>query len=158
MKSAPVQKSSFLVRLRQGLLILLSIFLFTHAIAQDSTAVVGQTGIKREPKNLHGTANNKRIYFIAGLNVVGYGTSILIFNNQWYKDYPRTSFHTFNDSREWMQMDKLGHAWASYNSGRASAAMWRWAGLPDKKATWIGGLSSTVYLTVIEFLDAHSSK
>jgi hypothetical protein len=100
----------------------------------------------------------KRQWLIGSLNVVGYGTSILIFNNQWYKNYPKTSFHTFNDSKEWLQMDKLGHAWASYNSGRASAAMWRWAGVAPDKATWIGGLSSTVYLTVIEFLDAHSSK
>lgn len=55
-------------------------------------------------------------------------------------------------------MDKVGHAWAAYNSGRASAAMWKWAGVSDRKATWIGGLSSTVYLTVIEILDGHSSK
>ena len=100
----------------------------------------------------------RRQWMIGGLNVVGYGSSILIFNNQWYKNHPRTSFHTFNDSKEWLQMDKLGHVWASYNSGRASAAMWRWAGVSDKNAVWIGGLSSTVYLTVIEFLDAHSSK
>jgi hypothetical protein len=36
--------------------------------------------------------------------------------------------------------------------------MWRWAGVSPAKATWIGGLSSTVYLTAIELLDAHSSK
>ena len=53
-------------------------------------------------------------------------------------------------------MDKVGHGWAAYNTGRASAAMWKWAGLSNKKATWIGGLSGTVYLTVIELLDAHS--
>ena len=36
--------------------------------------------------------------------------------------------------------------------------MWRWAGLPQKKSALIGGLSGTAYLTVIEFLDAHSSQ
>ena len=100
----------------------------------------------------------KRQWLIGGLNVMGYGASILIFNNQWYKEHPRTSFHSFNDSKEWLQMDKMGHIWASYNAGRASTAMWKWAGVESKKAVWIGGLSSTVYLTVIEFLDAHSSK
>ena len=30
--------------------------------------------------------------------------------------------------------------------------------LPHKKAVWIGGLSGFVYLTGIEFLDAHSAK
>jgi uncharacterized protein YfiM (DUF2279 family) len=100
----------------------------------------------------------KRQWLVGGLNVIGYGTSIIIFNNTWYKDYPKTSFHTFNDNEEWLQMDKVGHGWAAYNAGRASAAMWRWAGVSQKKAAWIGGLSSTVYLTVIEFLDAHSAK
>ena len=55
-------------------------------------------------------------------------------------------------------MDKIGHSWAAYNSARASAAMWRWTGMEEKKATWIGGLSSTAYLTVIEILDGHSAK
>ena len=80
-----------------------------------------------------------------------------IFNNTWYKDYPKTSFHTFNDSKEWLQMDKVGHAWAAYNAGRASTACGNGPAF-IKKAAWIGGLSSTVYLTVIEFLDAHSAK
>ena len=102
--------------------------------------------------------NKKRLLLVGGLNVAGYGTSIVIFNNQWYKDYPKTSFHTFNDSKEWLQMDKIGHGWAAYNAGRASAAMWAWTGIGTKKAVWIGALSSSVYLTVIEILDGHSAK
>src|ERR1035437_7802121 len=27
----------------------------------------------------------------------------------WYKDYPQSKFHLFNDNAEWMQMDKGGH-------------------------------------------------
>ena len=100
----------------------------------------------------------KRQWIVGGINVVGYGASLIIFSNTWYKDYPKTSFHTFDDSKEWLQMDKVGHAWAAYNTGRASTEMWKWAGLSNKKATWIGGLSGTVYLTVIELLDAHSAK
>jgi hypothetical protein len=100
----------------------------------------------------------KRQWLVGGINVVGYGASLIIFSNTWYKDYPKTSFHTFDDSKEWLQMDKVGHGWAAYNAGRASAAMWRWSGVSPKKAAWIGGLSSTLYLTVIEVLDAHSAK
>lgn len=146
MKSTPVQNSSFLATLRSGSVILFIISLLMHGsvFSQDSLTT--------------GKNNKGRIALITGLNVVGYGTSIIIFNNTWYKDYPKTSFHTFNDSKEWLQMDKIGHSWAAYNSARGSAAMWRWAGLSDKKATWIGGLSSTAYLTVIEILDAHSVK
>ena len=152
MSSAPVQnKSSASQRISIGscavtilFSLVFTVFLPTSLFAQDTSATMNSA--------------RGRVALVTGLNVAGYGSSILIFNNQWYKNYPRTSFHTFNDSKEWLQMDKLGHAWASYNSGRASAAMWRWTGLSEKKATWIGGLSSTVYLTVIELLDAHSSK
>jgi uncharacterized protein YfiM (DUF2279 family) len=100
----------------------------------------------------------KRQWFITGVNVVGYGGSLIILNSAWYKGYARTKFHTFNDSREWLQVDKVGHAWGAYNAGMASAAMWKWAGLSEKKAALIGALSSTAYLTGIEFMDAHSVK
>ncbi|MFI5186295.1 MAG: DUF2279 domain-containing protein [Chitinophagales bacterium] len=100
----------------------------------------------------------KRQLLIGSINVVGYGGSLIILNNTWYKNYPHTSFHTFNDNEEWLQVDKVGHAWTAYNTGRASAAMWRWAGLSEKKSAIIGGLSGVAYLTVIEFLDGHSSQ
>ncbi len=157
MKSAPVQNSSSLAslsRAKRGTclykVVLLTIFINVYSIvnAQDSTSISSA-----KPINKKG-----RIALITGVNVVGYGASLIIFNNAWYKDYPKTSFHTFDDSKEWLQMDKVGHGWAAYNIGRATTAMWKWAGLSNKKATLIGGLSGTAYLTVIEFLDAHSTK
>lgn len=102
--------------------------------------------------------NTSRQWIVGGISVVGYGGSLIILNEAWYKNGERTSFHTFNDSKEWLQVDKIGHGWTAYNTGRAFTAMWQWAGLPHKKAVWIGGLSGAVYLTAIEFLDAHSSK
>jgi hypothetical protein len=100
----------------------------------------------------------KRVLLAGSANLIVSGGSLIVLNNTWYKNYTHTSFHSFNDSREWLQVDKLGHAWAAYNTGRASTAMWRWAGLSEKKSALIGGLSGTAYLTVIELLDAHSSK
>lgn len=100
----------------------------------------------------------KRQWFIAGINIAGYGGSLILLNSTWYKGYARTGFQTFNDSKEWLQMDKIGHGWGAYNAGKTSAAMWRWAGVPSKKAALIGALSSTAYLTGIEFMDAHSAK
>jgi len=99
-----------------------------------------------------------RQLLIAGVNILGYGGSLVLLNQTWYKDFPRSSFHTFNDSKEWLQMDKIGHAWAAYNAGMVTTAMWRWAGVEKKKAALMGGLSSTVYLTAVEFMDAYSAK
>lgn len=99
-----------------------------------------------------------RKWLVAGANVAGYGGSLFLLSRAWYNNETRTSFHTFNDSKEWNQVDKIGHGWAAYNAGRVTAGMWRWAGLPHKKAVWIGGLTSFAYLTGVEFLDAHSAK
>lgn len=154
----PVADSSTFYRKHS---ICLGIVLFHLSLfAQDSAfiTVAHRPGIKREPNDIHQSVNHNRFWLITGINVVGYGGSLIILNNAWYRDYARTSFHTFNDSKEWLQVDKAGHAWAVYNAGKVSSAMWKWAGLSDKKAVLIGGLSGTVYLTAIEFLDAHSAK
>jgi len=100
----------------------------------------------------------KHIALVAGLNVAAYAGSLVVLNEAWYKGFPRTSFHTFNDSKEWMQVDKTGHAWTAYTVGKYAADIWQWAGLTHKKAVWVGGLSGAGYLTVIEFLDAHSAR
>jgi hypothetical protein len=119
--------------------------------AQDSTA---------SPDTISITKNidyKKRQWIIGALNAAGYGGSLVLLNSAWYSQYDRTSFHTFNDNKEWLQTDKIGHAWAAYNTGKISAAMWRWAGLSQKKAALIGGLSGATYLTVVELLDGYSS-
>ena len=38
----------------------------------------------------------------------------------WYKKYPQTSFHFFNDLEEWNYMDKAGHIYSSYQVARKS--------------------------------------
>lgn len=100
----------------------------------------------------------KRLWIIGGVHAVGYGGSLILLNNAWYKGYERTSFHTFNDAKEWKQMDKIGHAWGAYNIGKVSTAMWEWTGMSHKKAVILGGTGSMAYLTAIEFLDAYSAK
>ncbi|MBI1342621.1 MAG: DUF2279 domain-containing protein [Terrimonas sp.] len=152
MKPAPVQNSTFVATLLSGFRSCLAILCFAVYFLPVSAQVITRDSIST-PRPV-----KTRVRLIGAINLAGYGGSLIILNNAWYKDYPRTSFHTFNDSREWLQVDKFGHAWTAYNTGKASAAMWKWAGLSNKKATWIGGLSGTAYLTVIEFLDAHSAE
>src|SRR5438876_5808906 len=120
-------------------LIALSLFILSNSFSQDTILTriesVPDTALE---KNLRRNgfydlpitdANKKRIFVVAGINVVGYGSSLVVLNNTWYKNYRHTSFHTFDDSKEWLQVDKAGHGWTAYNTGRISAGMWRWAGL-----------------------------
>jgi hypothetical protein len=123
------------------------------------TFIFSQPNLTAELKEQTTIAPNKnRILLISAINIAGYGGSLIALNQAWYANYPRSSFHFFNDNAEWLQMDKIGHGWAAYNAGKASAAMWQWAGLSHKKAVLIGGLSGAGYLTVIEILDGFSSQ
>lgn len=143
--------------------IILIFFILSKFLTAQDTLVNGRKTHAQHlnvpaAEKLYDGINKKRVWLITGINVVSYGGSLIILNNTWYKNYPHTSFHTFNDDKEWLQVDKVGHAWTAYNTGRASAAMWEWAGLPDKRSVIIGGLSGVAYLTIIEFLDGHSSQ
>lgn len=98
----------------------------------------------------------KRIWFIAGANVVGYGGTMIALSSAWYSQYERSGFHTFNDWPEWKQVDKVGHLYSAYIESRASMEMWRWTGIDRKKRIWIGGMSGAFYQTAIEVLDGFS--
>lgn len=131
---------------------------FTRAGLVGSQRELSALNYLVQADTIAGKKNKNRQWLIGGINVLGYGGSLVVLNSTWYKDYAHTSFHVFDDSREWLQVDKIGHGWTAYNTGRASAALWEWAGLSHKKSVWIGGLSGAAYLTAIEFLDAHSAK
>ncbi|MFZ4546324.1 MAG: hypothetical protein ACOYN4_02755, partial [Bacteroidales bacterium] len=52
--------------------------------------------------------NKKRLNLFTTTVVVGYSATLVGLNYLWYADYPRSSFHTFNDIKEWQQIDKAG--------------------------------------------------
>lgn len=91
-------------------------------------------------------------------NVAGYGAVMAGLYSAWYKDFPHTGFHFFNDFKEWLQVDKAGHLYSSYIASRGSMELWRWTGIDRKKRIWIGGMSGAAYLTIIETLDGFSQK
>lgn len=78
-------------------------------------------------------------------------------NELWYKDYPRSSFHFFNDNAEWFQMDKLGHAYTSYQVGKLGYAALRWSGVKENKSIWYGGATGLAYQLIVEMLDGYST-
>lgn len=105
------------------------------------------------------TVNYTSRKWIVGLGTgTVYGSSFIYLNEAWYKGYPRSSFKTFNDAGEWMQMDKIGHAWTAYTMGKATAGMWRWAGVNEKKSVFLGSGTSLLYMLSIEYLDGRSAE
>ena len=95
---------------------------------------------------------------VAGTEAALYAGSLIGLNELWYKDYPRSSFHFFNDNNEWMQMDKVGHVTTSYYVGRIGIGLYKWSGVKRKKAIWYGGMLGSVYQSTIEILDGFSSE
>jgi uncharacterized protein YfiM (DUF2279 family) len=76
----------------------------------------------------------------------------------WYKKFPHSRFHFFDDSKEWLNMDKAGHATTSYNLSAVQFNMMSYAGIKNNQATWIGGLTSLGFQTIIEIFDGFSQK
>lgn len=103
-------------------------------------------------------SNLRRTHLVAGTQLVGYSTALLLLNQAWYKDYPRTSFHFHDDLPDWFQQDKLGHVSATYHLGRLSAASFRWAGLSNTGSAWAGAMSGLAFITAVEILDGFSAE
>jgi len=102
--------------------------------------------------------NKKRFWGVSGGILGVYGVTLAGLSQYWYKDYPRTSFHSFNDGKEWLGIDKAGHVFGSYFISRWSVGMFRWTGMNDRAAIWTGGMMGTFLLSSVEILDGFSSK
>ena len=86
-------------------------------------------------------------------------TATLVGLNQlWYADYERSSFKTLNDSGEWLQMDKMGHVFSSYQLGRLGANTLNWAGVSEKDQLIYGSTLGFGFLTAVEVLDGFSEE
>ena len=103
------------------------------------------------------TDSLKALKIAIGAEVGIYATSMYGLNKLWYANYPRSSFHWYNDNDAWLQMDKLGHAYSAYQTGLLGMDIMKWSGVPEKKAIWYGGAYGVVFLTTIEILDGHSA-
>ena len=116
-----------------------------------------QDTIKAFVSEMPAATRKKRIFLAAAGSALFYGSSLAALSNTWYKKYPQSSFHFFNDNDDWLQMDKAGHVFSAYTTGKMGMELWRWAGLSRKQRVWAGGLSGAGFMTVIEILDGFSS-
>jgi uncharacterized protein YfiM (DUF2279 family) len=88
---------------------------------------------------------------IATLSIVG-------LNQLWYADFERSKFHTVNDNDEWLQMDKLGHVFSSYQIGKHGAQVLNWSSVSEKDQLIYGATLGFVFLTAVEVLDGYSQE
>lgn len=115
-------------------------------------------GQGNKPFQLAEEKSKERTIGVASTQGILYSGSLVLLSEAWYKDHDRSSFHTFDDSQEWMQVDKAGHSMTAFTLAKLNYGMYRWAGLPEKRSVWFGGAVSMGYLTGVEVLDGLSSK
>jgi len=84
--------------------------------------------------------------------------TLVALNQVWYSDYAKSSFHLKNDNAQWLQMDKAGHVFSSYQMGRFGAELLEWSGASQKSQLIYGSTLGLGFLTAVEVFDGHSSE
>lgn len=84
--------------------------------------------------------------------------SLIALNELWYDDFQRSSFHTLDDTDEWLQMDKFGHVFSSYQLSRIGVEALNWSGVQKKDQLIYGASLGLIFLTSVEIFDGFSEE
>lgn len=76
----------------------------------------------------------------------------------WYKNYELGPFRTFDDSHEWLGMDKAGHAMTAHNQAQLAFHGLLWTGMPRRKSMWMSAGVAMLLQTTVEVMDGFSAK
>lgn len=104
------------------------------------------------------TLNVKRKNAVFITEAVLASGALIGLNQLWYANYPKSKFHFINDNSEWLQMDKVGHFYSSYQMGRLGSEMLEWSGASKKDQLLYGSGLGFVFLSAVEVFDGFSSE
>jgi hypothetical protein len=104
------------------------------------------------------TFSKKRFWTLMGTWATSYTATVVVLDQVWYAQYPRSRFHFFDDHREWMEIDKAGHILTAYTQSKWAANALFWAGMKNKNAA-LTGMSVGMFLQgTLEVLDGFSTE
>ena len=129
------------------------ILIFLYAISlvfysTSQTSIEQITSKKINPKRLAITNT--------GIGTLSVG-SLIGLNRLWYSKETQEAFHLFDDSKNWMQMDKFGHATTSYGLTKYMTKVYKWSGMSQRKSTILSASITLGYMSAIEIMDGFSS-
>lgn len=127
-----------------------------NSYAQDSTW--NSKNFIQKATSIPPTPNKGRVIGVSTAYAVGWTGALLALNETWYKGYPKSKFHAFDDSGEWLQVDKIGHAWSAYRLSLGYSSILQWSGVEKDKSVYLGAVSGVLSQSVIEILDGYSAK
>lgn len=117
--------------------------------------------VNARPNDLSQTTdslNHKRLKAVLIGGSIAYGAASVTLYHAWYKNYDLGPFHTYNDSGEWLGMDKAGHFYATYAESELAARLASWTGFSPQKAAWLGAGTGMLIQTTLEVMDGFSEK
>ncbi len=112
----------------------------------DSTGIDSTSAERPNYKMLRGIFAGQSVLYLGSI----YGLS-----KAWYQN-KLTNFTIQDDSHEWLQMDKMGHVYTSYQIARHTAALYQQTGISKKQMLVYGAISGILFQTPIEILDGFS--
>ena len=128
-------------------------YLLTLNLILSTVSLPAQTFFKSSTQYNPGRVNGVIITESAIGTITTIGLQYL-----WYKKFPHSKFHFFNDNAEWLNVDKVGHATTAYNIAAFQSNLMRWGGIRSGTAALIGTLTGLGFMTMIEVMDGHSAK
>jgi hypothetical protein len=114
--------------------------------------------LSAQSDTLENTAiNKKRLNAVIYGSAAAYTVSMVGLYYIWYKDNLELPFHFINDSKYWLQIDKVGHATTAYTLSNYAYWLLRWSNVPENKSIGYGAMMGFGAMTVIEILDGFSA-
>nr|WP_321224652.1 DUF2279 domain-containing protein [uncultured Psychroserpens sp.] len=138
------------------LILCFSVIFFSLELQSQTQAKV-ETGLNSflKPSDTLNTSRRNAVVIteasLASLTLIG-------LDQLWYADFERSKFKTVNDANEWLQMDKLGHVFSSYQLGRVGANALNWAGVNKNDQLIYGATLGLGFLTAVEIFDGYSQE
>ena len=102
--------------------------------------------------------NKNKLLAFSAVTFVSYTGTMVGLNQLWYKNYAHSDFHFFDDSEEWLQMDKFGHTFSSYYLSNILSKGFTWSGMKRNNSVILGSGVAFLAMTSIEVFDGFSTK
>jgi hypothetical protein len=98
---------------------------------------------------------SRKVILLSGTTGLTAG-SLVYLNQAWYQQYNTGRFTFFNDNSEWLQMDKAGHVYTTFQMSRLLYDAFLWAGYSRNTSLAAGNTVGFAYLTAVEVMDGFS--
>ena len=103
------------------------------------------------------TAMNKGAAIVLGTEAAIVTGVLYSFYKSWYAGSETGGFHFYNDNKEWLMMDKFGHANSCYDFANLGFEALSMTGMDEKHSILYGAPLGITIMTFVEIFDGLSS-